>query len=264
MDDEKLEDQSDVEEEDTTTDIEEYRELRKNIVEHEEALAQMNKMRAEIEATVFSFVKTGEYVDYGEFRFEAKTGRRSLSPRAGFEESWRNLIADCEVTLDRHDLNILVTSKTVFKGPTLAQLEKALPEYQYLRDHYDEAKAIFGYSEGKRRETVTLMDAVDDSVPGLYCHSKVAGTTYRGILPWDDMKAGDALDMVREPDNQVDRNAIKLMWNKDVHIGYIGTDLAQTLAPMMDNGTEFVGRISAITGGTGTDNHGCNIDIIHS
>lgn len=260
----QFEDEAKVEE-DTTTDINEYRELRKNITEHEEALAQMNKMRADIEATVFSFVKTGEYVDYEEFRFEAKVGPRGLSPRAGFENTWKNLIADCEVPEDKEKLQKLIVSKVVFKGPTLAKLEKTLSESDFLREYYEEAKLIFGYKDGNRHEVVTVLDAApDDSVSGLYCHSKVAGTTYRGVLPWEDMKAGDALELIREPGNEYSRAAIKIMWNKDVHIGYVRDDLAQTLAPMMDNGTEFVGRISAITGGVGTDNHGCNIDIIYS
>ena len=50
-------------------------------------------------------------------------------------------------------------------------------------------------------------------------------------------KRGDRVDLIREPDNYYDSNAIKVMWRNGQHqLGYIPRQLAEHLAPIMDSG----------------------------
>lgn len=67
------------------------------------------------------------------------------------------------------------------------------------------------------------------------------------------------LELVREPDNRYDSNAIKVYAVGD-HIGYINAELAKDLAPKMDSGIPIEASIDEITGGDGY-NYGCNITI---
>ena len=80
------------------------------------------------------------------------------------------------------------------------------------------------------------------------CHSKLMGSTFRGgakevILTLEkDM----ALELVREPNNPYDPNAIKIM--KGIQIGYVKKELAVTLAPLMDVGRDVTCVVSEVTG----------------
>lgn len=96
-------------------------------------------------------------------------------------------------------------------------------------------------------------------------HSKVAGVSKKNedgekiqsLLA--DLYDGCDLELVREPDNRYDSNAIKVYAVGD-HIGYINADLAKDLASKMDSGISIEASIDEITGGDGY-NYGCNITI---
>ena len=54
-----------------------------------------------------------------------------------------------------------------------------------------------------------------------------------------DLKVGDdSLTLVREPENQYDENAIKVM-KGDIQLGHVAKEVAAELAPLMDAGMEF-------------------------
>ena len=50
-----------------------------------------------------------------------------------------------------------------------------------------------------------------------------------------EIDSDNVIDLVREPDNRYDRNAVGCLW-KGTHIGYIPSGSAQFLAPALDNG----------------------------
>lgn len=67
------------------------------------------------------------------------------------------------------------------------------------------------------------------------------GSSRRDIIL--EMRGDEPIELVREPNNQYDANAIKVLADGK-QIGYIGRDYASIIAPMMDNNTaQFVAEI---------------------
>lgn len=64
----------------------------------------------------------------------------------------------------------------------------------------------------------------------------IVGNRFRGAaeqLAFNHLTDGDELTLVREPDNQYDSNAIKVMQG-DLHLGYIPKTQNEELAAQMD------------------------------
>lgn len=77
-------------------------------------------------------------------------------------------------------------------------------------------------------------------------HSPLAGLRYYdGAAVWDQMRAGDALALVREPANPHDSNAIRLEWRGRM-LGYVPRRENGDLARQMDFGAAVTGRIVAL------------------
>lgn len=107
-------------------------------------------------------------------------------------------------------------------------------------------------------------------------YSKVVGVTQKnGSIPRQEIikrycRAGKQLLLFRQPKNRHDKNAIAVvvrfkmlfLFERIYQIGYLPADLAEDLAPYMDNGGEIECSISEITGGTrGKKTLGVNIMI---
>ena len=60
---------------------------------------------------------------------------------------------------------------------------------------------------------------------------------------WDDMRVGDRLQLVREPDNPYDRNAVRVEWNGHM-LGYIPRSESEALARQLDRGNKLEARIT--------------------
>ena len=71
---------------------------------------------------------------------------------------------------------------------------------------------------------------------------------------------GESLELVREPKNSFDSNAVAIKKGKD-HLGYVKRELASSLAREMDAGHLFTVVVSSITGGGYNTSHGANIRI---
>ena len=66
--------------------------------------------------------------------------------------------------------------------------------------------------------------------------SPLAGFQYHsGKKLWDEMKVGDALTLVREPDNPHDPNAVSVHW-KGSRLGYVPRRENSDVARQMDRG----------------------------
>ena len=60
------------------------------------------------------------------------------------------------------------------------------------------------------------------------------------------LKVGYKLWLIREPSNQFDQNAIRILDSKKNHLGYIPKKIASTLAYEMDRGVPHNARVCNI------------------
>lgn len=76
--------------------------------------------------------------------------------------------------------------------------------------------------------------------------SPLAGFQYHaGKQLWEKMKVGDALVLVREPDNPYDAKAIRVEW-RGQKLGYVPRRENADIARLMDNGARLEARISRL------------------
>lgn len=89
--------------------------------------------------------------------------------------------------------------------------------------------------------------AAAESVRILVQSSPLAGAQYYAVdTLWPRMRIGDALELVREPDNRHDRNAIRVEWQGQ-KIGYVPRRANRAVASALDRGDRLVARISRLT-----------------
>lgn len=68
---------------------------------------------------------------------------------------------------------------------------------------------------------------------------------YEGKRLWQDMKVGDILALVREPDNPHDFNAVRVEW-RGHKLGYVPRADNAALARFMDRGSKASARITRL------------------
>jgi HIRAN domain len=77
--------------------------------------------------------------------------------------------------------------------------------------------------------------------------SLTAGLRYHDARAvWDQMKEGESLVLVREPENPHDMNAVRVDW-KGHPLGYIPRTENAAVARQMDRGTKLQARITKLT-----------------
>ena len=73
--------------------------------------------------------------------------------------------------------------------------------------------------------------------------SPLAGFQYYGAkILWHEMREGDRLTLVREPENSHDGNAVRVEWRGE-KLGYLPRAENRDVAAEMDKGTPIAGRI---------------------
>lgn len=88
--------------------------------------------------------------------------------------------------------------------------------------------------------------AVADSIRLLVQRSPLAGSQYYAVPALHpQMRVGDALDLVREPDNRHDRDAIRVEW-RGHKLGYVPRRDNRAVAAAMDRGDRLVARIARL------------------
>ncbi len=76
--------------------------------------------------------------------------------------------------------------------------------------------------------------------------SPLAGFQYHaGAAVWDEMQVGDALSLVREPDNPHDPNAVRIDW-RGQQLGYLPRRENSAVAAEMDRGGRLAARIERL------------------
>ena len=86
-------------------------------------------------------------------------------------------------------------------------------------------------------------DAPQVSARILLQSSPLAGFRYHeGKEIWDELKVGDALELVREPDNPYDPKAVRVDWHGHV-LGYVPRAENAAVGKLMDRGEPVEARI---------------------
>jgi len=76
--------------------------------------------------------------------------------------------------------------------------------------------------------------------------SPLAGFQYHaGEELWRELRVGDVLTLVREPDNPHDRNAVRVEW-RGRQLGYLPRAENRAVAAEMDAGARVTGRIARL------------------
>jgi hypothetical protein len=82
------------------------------------------------------------------------------------------------------------------------------------------------------------------SVRMLVQNSPLAGFQYyAGRALWQQIKVGDPLDLVREPENPHDRNAVRVEW-RGSKLGYLPRAENRAVAAELDRGTRLAARVA--------------------
>lgn len=76
--------------------------------------------------------------------------------------------------------------------------------------------------------------------------SPLAGAQYyEADAQWHDMRVGDELALVREPDNEHDPNAVRVEW-RGHKLGYLPRAENRAVAAELDRGTPLAARIAQL------------------
>ena len=93
----------------------------------------------------------------------------------------------------------------------------------------------------------SLLHAAQPALRILVQSSPVAGFQFHeGKQVWDQLKVGDALMLVREPDNAHDASAVRVEWNGHM-LGYVPRAQNDALARQLDRGNRLEARILRLT-----------------
>lgn len=88
--------------------------------------------------------------------------------------------------------------------------------------------------------------AADERIELQLQHSPLAGSQFYALSSaWPEIREGDPLTLVREPDNRHDRNAIRIEWNGR-QLGYVPRSENRALAAAMDRGQRLAARVSRL------------------
>jgi HIRAN domain len=68
---------------------------------------------------------------------------------------------------------------------------------------------------------------------------------YEGSSVWRELRQGDALDLVREPDNPYDANAVRIEW-RGRKLGYLPRRDNTAVARQLDRGARLEARVARL------------------
>jgi single-stranded-DNA-specific exonuclease len=92
--------------------------------------------------------------------------------------------------------------------------------------------------------------------------TKLVGVTFEGRqLVIRNLRVGQVLYFVREPNNPFDSYAVNVKTADGQSVGFISKDYNQELARQLDSGMRFSVHVSSITGGDVGMSYGVNIEV---
>jgi hypothetical protein len=85
-----------------------------------------------------------------------------------------------------------------------------------------------------------------ESVRLLIQRSPLAGSQYYAVdALWAEIRVGDRLDLIREPENRHDRRAIRVEW-RGQKLGYVPRAQNRVIAEAFDQGEKLVARVARL------------------
>jgi len=85
-----------------------------------------------------------------------------------------------------------------------------------------------------------------ESIRILLQNSPLAGSQYYAVsTSWTDIRVGDRLTLIREPDNRHDRHAIRVEWNGH-KLGYVPRAENKAAARAMERGEKLEARVTRL------------------
>lgn len=165
---------------------------------------------------------------------------------------------------------VFALEKNEWNGRTSLQLNirdfkpSAWADNPFTEDNLQEkAPKEVGFVEELFRNAVTYLtdDYYRDIADKEEFYTKVVGVTFENrqeIVA--GLNEGEKLNLVREPDNPYDGNAVRVENISGAQVGYLNARLARHFAPLLDRGEEYVTYVSQVTGGRDR-NYGVNIVI---
>ena len=86
-----------------------------------------------------------------------------------------------------------------------------------------------------------------ESVRILVQSSPLAGSQYYAVGEfWGELRVGDLLELIREPDNRHDRHAIRVEW-RGQQLGYVPRASNRSIAAALDAGDRLSARVSSVS-----------------
>ncbi len=86
--------------------------------------------------------------------------------------------------------------------------------------------------------------AAAETIGILIQNSPLAGSQYYAVSKiWNEIRAGDRLTLIREPENRHDRNAIRVEWNGH-KLGYVPRAENRSAARALDAGENLEARVT--------------------
>ena len=86
--------------------------------------------------------------------------------------------------------------------------------------------------------------AAAETIRILVQNSPLAGSQYYAVSTvWNEIRVGDRLTLIREPDNRHDRHAIRVEWN-GYKLGYVPRAENRTAARALDDGENLEARVT--------------------
>lgn len=88
--------------------------------------------------------------------------------------------------------------------------------------------------------------AMDD--PVLLCRTHVAGTSHLADLDrvMEEIWTGNWVNLIREPENKYDCNAIRVESENGLKLGYVPKKRSEDLSAVLDLGVQLYGRIASL------------------
>lgn len=92
---------------------------------------------------------------------------------------------------------------------------------------------------------------------------RIVGMHFRGaemVEYASALQGGEELSLEREPENQYDQNAIKVLTNDGTHLGYIERGQAAWISGHMDEGATYLARVDRVVPFKNAVHVVCNVE----
>ena len=94
---------------------------------------------------------------------------------------------------------------------------------------------------------VSLSSTSEESIRILVQNSPLAGSQFYAVSHvWNELRVGDRLTLIREPDNRHDRHAVRVEW-KGQQLGYVPRAENRAVAQALDEGEQLDARVVRLT-----------------